>query len=119
MPISIELYHDYYTREKEDAHAINFSTTFEKINYFFDQFQCFCYFDRKSIMISIVHNLWAFLLQKKLVEYWIINNYEPIIAFDPFFINFLQLFFRRKSIWFSILHNRIFIFIANESKKPF
>ena len=49
MPISIELYHDYYTREKEDAHAINFSTTFEKINYFFDQFQCVCHFDRKSI----------------------------------------------------------------------
>ena len=57
MPISIELYHDYHTKEKEDAHAINFSTTFEKINYFFDEFQCFCYFDRKSIMISIVHNL--------------------------------------------------------------
>ena len=57
MPISIELYHDYHTKEKEDAHAINFSTTFEKINYFFDQFQCVCYFDRKSIMISIVHNL--------------------------------------------------------------
>ena len=57
MPISIELYHDYYTREKVDAYAINFSTTFEKINYFFDQFQCFWYFDRKSIIISMVHNL--------------------------------------------------------------
>ena len=68
MPISIELYHDYYTREKVDAYAINFSTTFEKINYFFDQFQCFCYFDRKSIMISIVHNLLAFLLQEKLLN---------------------------------------------------
>ena len=76
-----------------------------KLIIFFDEFQVFCFFDRKSIIISIVNNLWAFLLQK---ISWILDydqlwtNYGLWSIFHEFFATFF-------------LRNRFdFLFCINE-----